>query len=381
LIYLDHNATTPLCETVLEAMVPYLAAQYGNPSSYHQLGRVARAAVEQARTSVAATLGAQPGEIVFTSGGTESGNLALRGVTRALRHRGRHLVTSAVEHHAVRRTAQALQREGLEVTYVPVGADGQVDPGDVRRCLRPDTVLVSIMAANNETGVIQPLAAIGAVTRSAGVLLHTDAVQAVGKIPVDVGAWGVDLLSCTAHKVYGPKGTGLLYVRQGTPLTPQVTGGHHEHELRGGTENVAGIVGLGAALRSAAVHRAGEARRLTALRQRLEDGLQELEGVTIHGASAPRVPNTTSLSFAAIEGESVILHLDLRGICAATGSACTTHDPEPSHVLLAMGVAPRLAQGAVRLSLGRGNTEDEVDQVLAHLRQIVPRLRQVSSVA
>lgn len=382
MIYFDYNATTPLHEDVLEAMVPFLTLRFGNPSSYYQLGRDARAALEQARRDVAVCLGAQPDEIVFTGGGTEADNLALRGVAHALREKGRHIVTSAVEHHAVLRTAEALQADGLDVTCVGVDASGCVNPDQVGRCIRPDTVLVSIMAANNETGVIQPIREIAAVAHAAGTLCHTDAVQAVGKVPVDVGVWGVDLLTLTAHKIYGPKGSGALYVKRGTPLLSPITGGHHEQSRRAGTENVAGIVGLSAALRIVLESLEAEGRRLEVLRQRLEDALDaQLDGVHVHGAGASRVPNTSNLSFARVDGEAVILDLDLRGICAATGSACTTHEPEPSHVLLAMGVEPRLAQGAVRFSLGKDSTASDIDQLVGVLLDSVPRLRRISSFA
>lgn len=380
MIYLDHNATTALRESVLEAMVPYLAEQFGNASSYYQLGRDARDAVEGARASVAGTLKAQADEIVFTGGGTEADNLAIRGVVGATRDRGRHLITSTIEHHAVLRTCEALAQEGVEVTQVGVDGQGRVDPEDVRRQVRPETVLISIIAANNETGVIQPVAQIGAVAREAGVLFHTDAVQAVGKVPVDVSEWGVDLLTFTAHKMYGPKGTGGLFVRRGTPLVSPITGGHQEQAIRAGTENVAGIVGLAAALEAAMAGLDAQADHLGGLRDRLERALvEQIADVVVHGAGAPRVPNTCNLSFASVDGESVILHLDLRGICAATGSACTTDESEPSHVLLAMGVEPRLAQGAVRLSLGHVNTAQDVDQTVAALTEIIPRLRAISS--
>jgi cysteine desulfurase len=379
-IYLDHNATTPLDPRVLEAIFPYLTEEYGNASSYHQMGRAAREAVEAARATTAACLGARPEEIVFTAGGTEADNLALRGVTAALRHRGRHLVTVATEHHAVLRTCESLADDGWEVTLLPVDGEGLVEPEAVKRALRPDTVLVSVMAANNETGVIQPLARISEVARQAGVLIHTDAVQAVGKIPVDMEGLGVDLLSLAGHKVYGPKGVGALYVRSGTPLISPLTGGPHEKGRRAGTENVAAIVGLAEALRLRREAGPSEAVHLAALRDRLEQGvLARLDGVKVNSGSGPRVANTSSLSFRAVDGESVLLHLDLAGICAATGSACTTDSPEPSHVLLAMGLEPRLAQGTVRFSLGHGNTAAQIDQVVEALVEIVPRLRAIST--
>lgn len=380
MIYLDHNATTPLHPQVLEAMAPYLTEQFGNASSYYQLGRQAREAIETARQQVAACLGAGAEEIVFTSGGTEADNLALRGAARARRDRGNHIITSAVEHHAVLRTCQSLAGEGWEVTWLPVDGEGRVDPQEVRRQLRPETVLISVMAANNETGAIQPLREIGAIARQQGVLFHTDAVQAVGKMALDVEEWGVDLLALSAHKVYGPKGVGALYVRQGTPLVPTMTGGRHEAGVRAGTENVAGIVGLAAAMVHAAEVLETETARLGALRARLERGIAaRLDRVRVNSGGAPRVPNTANMSFSAVDGEAILLHLDLRGICAATGSACTTDEPEPSHVLLAMGIEPRLAQSTVRFSLGHDNTEEEIDQVIEAMAEIVPRLRAISS--
>ncbi|MEW6755291.1 MAG: cysteine desulfurase family protein [Candidatus Latescibacterota bacterium] len=379
MIYLDHNATTPLDPGVLEAMTPYLTARFGNASSYHELGRQARDAVEEARHRVAACLGAQDGEIVFTGSGTEADNLALRGVAQARRECGRHILTSRVEHPAVLRTCQDLEREGFEVTFLPVDGRGVVDPDDLARALRPDTVLVSVMAANNETGALQPIRQLGALARQRRIPFHTDAVQAVGKEAIDVGDLQVNLLSLSAHKVHGPQGVGALYVRAGTPLQPLVTGGEQEGGRRAGTENVAGIVGLGEALSRATATLAAQAPRLRALRDRLEAGVRaRLAGVTVNAAAAPRVANTASLSFAAVDGEAVLLHLDLRGICAATGSACTTGSAEPSHVLLAMGLEPRLAQGTVRFSLGCGNTEAEVDQTVEALAEIVPALRAIS---
>jgi len=381
-IYQDHNATTPLHPRVLKTMLPYLTEQFGNPSSYYQLGRQAREAVEGAREKVADCIGAGADEIVFTGGGTEADNLALRGVGCALRDRGSHIVTSAVEHHAVLKTCQALVREGFAVTSLPVDREGRVRADEVRRQLRPETVLVSAMAANNETGTIQPLQEISAVTRECGVLFHTDAVQAAGKMPVDVEELGVDLLTLSAHKFYGPKGVGALYVRRGTPLVSPVTGGHHEHGLRAGTENVAGLVGLAEALTRATESLDAETAHLGALRDRLERGiLERIDDVQVNSGGASRVANTASMSFPAVDGESILLHLDLRGICAATGSACTTDEPEPSHVLLAMGVEPRLAQGTIRFSLGHDSTEEEIDQTIETMAEIVPKLRAISSFA
>lgn len=318
MIYLDYNATTPLDPRVLEAMLPYLTERFGNASSYHQLGREARTAVEEARHQVAVCLGARDVEIVFTGGGTEADNLALRGVARARRAAGRHIVTSRIEHNAVLRTCRDLEGDGYEVTLVPVDGSGVVDPEQVRRALRPDTILVSTMAANSETGALQPVRQIGALARQRGILFHTDAVQTAGKEPMDVDHLQVDLLSLSGHKVYASKGVGALYVRPGTPLDPVITGGPHEGGRRAGTENVAAIVGLGVALSLATASQAAGSVRLRSLRDRLEAGVAaRLDDVTVNAAAAPRVANTSSLSFAAVDGEAVLLHLDLRGICAA----------------------------------------------------------------
>ena len=381
MIYLDHNSTTPLNDRVFDRMVPYLRDNFGNPSSYYQLARDARAAVEEARQTVAAQIGARPEEVVFTAGGTEADNLALRGVAVARRDEGRHLITTTIEHHAVLRTCESLQAEGWQISYLPVDGEGRVDPHTLRRSIRPDTTLISVMGANNETGVIQPLAEIAAVARDAGVVFHSDAVQLLGKTPLDVDTLGVDLMSLSAHKVYGPKGVGVLYVRQGAPMASVMTGGHHEHGRRAGTENVAGIVGMAAAVSLVAGDLGAGARRLESLRDRLENRVCErIDGVTVNGRGAPRVAGTTSLSFKAVDGESILLHLDLHGICASTGSACTTDSPEPSHVLLAMGVEPRDAQGTVRFSLGKDTDQRDIDTTVDRLVEIIGQLRAISSV-
>jgi cysteine desulfurase len=379
-IYLDHNATTPLDPRVLEAMVPYLTERFGNASSYYQLGRDARDALEEAREKLAACIGGRSEEIIFTAGGTEADNLALRGVARSLRGKGNHLVTSRTEHHAVLETCKALTQEGFEVTMLPVDREGWVDPDEVRRSLRPETILLSIMTANNETGAIQPLKEIGGIARDRGVLLHTDAVQALGKIALDVEEMCVDLLALSAHKAYGPKGVGALYVRHGTPLMSSITGGYHERGLRAGTENVASIVGMAEAAALATQNLEQEVGCLAELRERLECGiLERVENVRVNSGGAPRVPNTSNMSFPSVDGESILLHLDLRGICASTGSACTTDSPEPSHVLQAMGLEPRLAQGSIRFSLGHHNTAEEIDRTLEAMAEIVPRLATIST--
>ena len=381
MIYLDHNATTRLHPEVLRIMEPYLKEQFGNASSSYRLGREAKIALEKSRKKVADCLGAKSQEIIFTGGGTESDNLAIRGTARILRTKGSHIITSGIEHHAVLKTCEDLEKEGFRVTYLPVNADGQVDPDDVLKNIGKNTILISIMAANNETGVIQPISEIGTIARQKGIIFHTDAVQAVGKISVHVENLSVDLLSVSAHKFHGPKGVGALYIRDHTPLSPVLTGGHHEHNLRAGTENIPGIVGLAEALSIATRNQSATVQTLSNLRDRFESTiLRKIDGVQINGANAPRVPNTSNMSFQFIEGESILLHLDLKGICASSGSACSTESPEPSHVLLAMGVPAHTAQGAIRFSLGKDNTSDEIDYVIETLLEITNKLRKISSV-
>jgi cysteine desulfurase len=380
-IYLDHNATTPLDPQALEAMLPWLRERWGNPSSPHRFGHDARAAVEAARQRIAGCVGCQPSELVFCSSGTESDNLALRGAARALRHRGDHIVTTAIEHHAVLHTCRALAREGFRVTFLPVDPDGVVDLDALQASLGPETILVSVMHANNDTGVVQPVEEVAALARERGVTFHTDAVQSAGKLAVRPGELGADLVTFSAHKLYGPKGVAALYVRAGTPLTPVTTGGAHERGLRAGTENVAGIVGFAEAAARAFDGLAAECPRVGALRDRLEEQvLATVPGVRVNGAAATRVPNTSSLSFQGIDGESIVLGLDVRGFCASTGSACSTGDPEPSHVLLAMGLSAREAQGSIRLSLGRATREEDVEATVAALAETVRQLRRVSNV-
>ena len=380
-IYLDHNATTPLHPRVLEAMQPYLTRHWGNPSSLYRPGREAKAAIESARRRIADCLGCEPGEIVFTAGGTEADNLAVRGTVRARRDRGDHVVTSAIEHHAVLHTCKALQADGVRVTYLPACEDGRVDVDALASSVGPRTVLVSVMLANNETGVINPIAEIGRIAAERGCCLHTDAVQALGKIPIDLRTLGADMAAFAGHKIYGPKGIGLLYVKRAVPLVPILTGGSHEHGLRAGTENVAGIVGLAEAVVLACETLEAEAGRLSVLRDRLETRIcRQLDGVRVNGGRSPRVPNTSNLSFDRVDGESIVVAMDLEGICISTGSACSTGDPEPSHVLIAMGCSPAEAQGSVRISLGKDTTQDEIDLVVQALVDTVQRLREISSI-
>lgn len=381
MIYLDHNATTPIAPRSFEAMVPFLRESWGNPSSPYRFGNQAREAVERARVRIADCIGCRPSELVFCSSGTESDNLALRGVAYALRAKGNHIVTSAIEHHAVLRTCKALEDEGFEVSYVPVNPDGVVDVESLARSLREDTVLLSVMHANNETGVVQPVEELAALAHRRGVVLHTDAVQSAGKLPRRLAELGADLITFSAHKLYGPKGMAALYVRQGTPLAALTTGGRQEHGLRAGTENVAGIVGFAAALALAFEDAEGERARVRALRDGLERRVTSaVRGVRINGAMAPRLPNTSSLSFQDIDGESIVLGLDIQGICVATGSACSTGEPEPSHVLRAMGLSPRDAQGTIRVSLGRETSAEGIDTAARALIETVTRLLGISSV-
>jgi cysteine desulfurase len=378
-IYLDYNATTPVDPAVLDAMLPFFAENFGNASSIHSPGQRARGAVDGARASVAGLLGAKSSEIVFTSGGTESDNLALFGVVAASQDSRKHIITTAIEHHAVLNAAQALENLGAEVTYIPVGREGTVDPDDIRRALKPETVLISVMHANNELGTIQPIEEIGRIAATADVLFHCDAVQAAGKLPLDVNRLGVDLLSISAHKIYGPKGVGALYVRSGTPLEPQFYGGHHERDRRPGTENVPGIVGLGKAAELARKNLQADCARITTLRNRLEDALLAACGdARVNGNRAQRVSNTSNISFHAAGGEALVIALDLQGIACSTGAACSSGAVGPSHVLLAIGLSPDEARSSLRLSLGRMTTAEEIDQAIAAIPQSVERLRALS---
>jgi cysteine desulfurase len=377
-IYMDANATTPLLPEVLEAMQPWFLEKFGNASSIHHAGQQARAAVERARTSVARMVNCRESEIVFTSGGTESDNLAIFGLVQP----GDHVITTSIEHHAVLHAAERLKERGLEVTFLPVSSDCRVDPEEVRRALRPNTRLVSIMMANNETGVIQPIEQIGRIAQEADVWFHTDAVQAAAKIPIDVQAIGCDLLSLSGHKFHAPQGTGILYVRRGTKLEPLFFGGTHERQRRAGTENVAGIVGLGKAAEIAVQSFTnGALEALAGLRDRLESGiLAGVEGSGVNGAGLPRVPNTTNLYFNNLEGEALVIALDLKGIAVSGGSACASGAAEPSHVLTAMGLAPERARASLRFSLTKLNTPEDVEEALHIIPTAVSRLRELAPV-
>jgi cysteine desulfurase len=378
-IYFDNNATTPVDPEVLSAMLPFFAETYGNASSIHTFGQQARAAVEHAREQVAKLLGARAAEIVFTSGGTESDNLAILGIVRAAPGERKHVITSAIEHHAVLNTCQALEAENVEVTYLPVSGAGVIDPAAVRDALRPHTVLISVMIANNELGTIQPIEEIGRIAAEAEVWFHTDAVQAVGKVPIDVAHLGVDLLSISGHKIYAPKGVGALYVRSGTRLAAQAFGGHHERDRRPGTENVPGIVALGKAAELALAKLPTEPARLAALRDRFEKAiLDRVPATRVNGAGAARVANTTNITFSFIEGESLVIALDLQGIACSTGAACSSGAIEPSHVLTAIGLAPPEARASLRFSLGRTTTAEDVDRAIAVVPAVVEHLRDLS---
>jgi len=378
-VYFDNNATTPLAPEVFELMRPYMLEDYGNASSIHWYGQRAKAGVERAREQVARLLNARTSEIVFTSGGTESDNTAILGIVEASRAERKHVVTTAIEHPAVLSTAKLLERRGVSVTCVRVGSTGVIDPADVANALRPETILISVMHANNELGTIQPLEELGRLARERDIYFHTDAVQSAGKIPVDVEKLGVDLLALSAHKLNGPKGVGALYVRKGTTLRPLLHGGHHERDRRPGTENVAGIVGLGAAAEIAGSHLSEEHARLAALRDRLEAGiLAQVPFVSSNGDPAHRVPGTANLTFDYIEGEGFVIAMDLRGIACSTGSACSSGSLEPSHVLSAIGLKPEQARASIRFSLGRFNTDEDVDAALKIMPAVVEQLRAVS---
>jgi cysteine desulfurase len=381
-IYLDHAATTAVDPRVVEAMLPYFNPRYGNASSIYSLGQESAQAIDEARRTVADILGCQPREVIFTSCGTESDNLALRGVGWARRNlgKGNHIITSPIEHHAVSHTCEQLEKHfGFEITYLPVDRYGLVDPDDVGRAIKDNTILVSVMYANNEVGTIEPIAEIGQVARQMGVPFHTDAVQAGGVLNLDVDELNVDLLSLSAHKFYGPKGVGVLYARKGVPLLPTQTGGGHERNRRAGTENVPYIVGLATALKVAYQELEANNQRIAALRDRLIEGvLASIDEVELTGHPTNRLPNNASFVFKYIEGESILLNLDLAGIYASSGSACASGSLEPSHVLLAMGFPHEVAHGSLRLTLGRENTEEDVDYVLEVLPGIVQKLRDMS---
>jgi len=376
-VYFDYNATTPLAPGVVDAVIAATRDLFGNPSSVHYYGQQAKAALDEARSAVAALIGAEPSEVVFTAGGTESDNFAIRGAAETLEQTGRrHLIASAIEHEAVLNTLKALARRGWRTTLLPVDQTGIVSPDRVRELITDDTAIVSVMHANNEIGTIQPIAELAAMAHAHGALMHTDAVQSTGKIPVDVRALGVDLLSLSAHKFNGPKGTGALWIKRGTRMQPLLTGGKHERNRRAGTENVPAIIGMGAAARLAAAKMIEEGRRVEALRNRLEDAiLRTIPGTAVNGARQPRVPNTTNISFDRVEAESLLIALDLEGIAVSTGSACSSGTLEPSHVLRAMGLPPHRTQNSLRFSLGTFSTEEEVDRVVAVLPGLVEKLR------
>ena len=379
-VYLDNNATTRMREEVLEAMLPYQKDLYGNASSVHEFGRTARRAIDDARVKVADLLGAaSPEEVIFTSGGTESDNFAVRGVCHALKAKGNRIITSAIEHQAVLNTCKFFEKEGLGITYLKVDRDGIVDVGELKKAITDKTILITIMYANNEVGTISPIEEIAGIAKEKGVYFHTDAVQAAGKVPFAVKNLNIDLLSISGHKIHGPKGIGALYIRKGTKITPQMYGGHHEMGKRAGTENVAGIVGLGRAAELAKKEAAEDAVKLKNLRDYLHKGITAgIEAARLNGHPERRLPNTLNVGFKYLEGESIVLNLDMEGVAVSTGSACTSGSLEPSHVLTAMGVDPADTQGSIRFSLSRYNTREDMDYVLDVLPPIIKRLRAMS---
>ena len=378
--YFDHNATTPVAPEVLEALTSCLGQVYGNASSIHYFGQAAKQRLETARRQLAALIHCDPACVAFTSGGTESDNMAVLGVARAAAGDSKHVVTSAIEHPAVMAACAQLEREGVAVTRLGVGSSGVVDPDDVRQAVRPDTVMISVMHANNELGTIQPIAEIARIAREAGVCFHADGVQALGKIPIDVSALGLDLYSMSGHKLYAPKGVGALYVRKRTKMAPIAFGGHHERDRRPGTENVPGAVALGAAAELAARDLAAESERLASLRDRLEDAiLGRIPATGVNGASQNRTPNTSNLYFDRIEGEALVIALDLRGFAVSSGSACSSGAVTPSHVLTAIGLSRERARSSIRLSLGRANSVEQVDALVDALEHSVAHLRRISA--
>ena len=378
-IYLDYAATTPTHPEVVKAMLPYFTDAFGNPSSIYSYGQEAKGAIEEARVKVADLIGARDEEIIFTSGGTEADNFALKGVAYANEPKGNHIITSCIEHHAVIETCKFLEGRGFRITYLPVDEYGLVDPGDVKKAITDNTILISVMQANNEIGTVEPIAEIGGIAKEARVYFHTDAVQTAGHVPVDVNELGVDLLSMSAHKLYGPRGVGALYIRKGTKLIPFMHGGEQERRRRASTENVPGIVGFGKAVELAQQEMSQEAKRLAYLRDQLVKGLLErIDHTCLNGHPLKRLPNNVNISVDYVEGESMVLNLDLEGICASTGSACSSSSLEPSHVLLAMGLSHERAHGSLRFTLGKWTTEEEIEQVLDVLPRIVAKLRAMS---
>jgi cysteine desulfurase len=379
-IYMDHSATTPVAPEVLAAMLPYFGEKFGNASSLHRSGREAKEALEDSREKVAALLGARAEEIIFTSGGTESENLALKGIARKNRKHGKHIITTQIEHPAILETCRALEKDGFEVTYLPVTGEGLVELSTLEASIRPDTILISVMHANNEVGTIQPLEEIGRLAAERDIYLHSDAVQSVGKIPVNVDDLGVDLLSLSAHKLYGPKGVGALYIRKGTKLESIIQGGGHERGLRSGTENISGIVGLARAAELAERDMPREAERLAGLRDRLAElVLGKVKDAWINGTMKKRLPGNLNFGFRYVEGESLLLFLDSKGICVSTGSACSSHKLEPSHVLMSLGLKAEECHGSLRITLGMSNTMEEIEYVAGSIVEAVERFRGISA--
>jgi len=376
-IYMDHAATTPVDLRVAAAMKPFLSGRFGNASSLHSFGQDAKEALEESRTLIAKAIGAGPDEIIFTSGGTESDNMALKGVLK----RGDHMITSAIEHHAVLYTAQYLEMQGVQVTYLKVDRFGMVNPADIEKAIRPNTRLVSVMHVNNEIGTIEPIAEIGKMCRSRGILFHTDAVQSFGKLPIDVKKMNIDMLSASAHKLYGPKGVGMLYLRNGVKLVPLMHGGGHEKGRRSGTENVAGAIGFAKATETAMKGMKAESKKMAAFSEKLGRKVLQIPDSHLSGHPTRRLPGISNFRFAGIEGESLVIHLDMQGVAASTGSACSSRSLEPSHVLIAIGLKHADAHGSLRLSLGRGNTAADVDYVAKVLPGIVENLRRISPLA
>jgi len=378
-IYFDHSATTPVDSEVASLMVEYMTEKFGNPSSIHLFGREVHKAVDEARQQVAALIGANPNEIFFTSGGTEADNLALKGIALANRKKGNHIITTCIEHHAILHTCEYLEKQGFNVTYLPVDENAMVRLEDVKKAITDQTILISVMFANNEVGTIQPIKEIGKIAREKGIYFHTDAVQAAGNYPIDVAEYNIDLLTLSAHKFHGPKGVGALYVRRGIRIDAVQHGGGQERSLRPGTENTPGIIGLGKAAEIAKRDMAKKIAHVTALRDKLAKGITErITDIKLNGHPTVRMPGNINFSFLYVEGESLLLNLDLKGIAASSGSACTSGSLDPSHVLLAMGLTHEVAHGSLRLSLGRGNTEDDIDYCLTVLPEIIERLRSMS---